>query len=93
MGPICLVSRITDWRQAQVYSSGWIWEPLFLRNLRPEDLFRPETWKHFAAFVRVVPDGDILPSRAKYSQQSNDWQVAVNHIYAASTDPDDGQWF
>ena len=65
----------------------------FLRNLTPEDLFRPETWKHFAAFLRVVPDGDVLPSRAKYSQQSNDWQVAVNHIHAESDDPNDGLWF
>ena len=35
-----------------------------------------------AAFVRIVPDGDILPTRAKYSTESNDWQVAVNYVYA-----------
>lgn len=65
----------------------------FLRALTPEDLFRPATWKHFAAFVRVMPDGDVLPSRAKYSKQSNDWQVAVNHVYAANNDPNNALWF
>jgi len=47
-------------------------------------LFTPDTWKHLAAFVQINPDGDILPSRSKYSEASNDWQVAVNHIYSES---------
>jgi hypothetical protein len=54
----------------------------FLRKLVPEDLFNFSTWKHLTAFVKIVPDGDMLPSRAKYSSQSNDWQVAVNHLYS-----------
>jgi len=37
---------------------------------------------YLTAFVRVIPDGDVLPTRAKYSPVSNDWQVAVNHVYA-----------
>ena len=28
---------------------------------------RRETWKNLTAFVRVIPDGDILPSRGRYS--------------------------
>src|SRR5439155_26500719 len=43
------------------------------------------------SFVRVIPDGDILPSRSKFSLQMNDWQVAVNHIY--SNDPNNDLWF
>ena len=41
----------------------------------------------------MIPDGDILPTRAKYSRESNDYQVALNHLYASSDDPKDGLWF
>ena len=43
--------------------------------------------------MRVIPDGDILPTRAKYSHESNDYQVALNHLYASSDDPNEGLWF
>lgn len=65
----------------------------FLANIGAEQLFEPETWKSLPGFVRVVSDGDILPSRAKYSVQSNDWQVAVNHLHANDDNPDDALWF
>ena len=52
----------------------------------PEDLFKPDTWKGLPAFVQVVPNGDVLPSRGKYNPESNDWQVAVNHLYAGGGD-------
>jgi len=54
----------------------------FLQQLTADELFNPATWKCLTAFVQVIPDGDILPSRGKYSVESNDWQVGVNHIYA-----------
>jgi hypothetical protein len=54
----------------------------FLRSLNPSDFFKPAIWKELTAFVKIIPDGDILPSRAKYSSTSNDWQVAVNHLYS-----------
>jgi len=59
----------------------------FLHKLSAGDfteLFNRETWKQLTAFVQIIPDGDILPSRAKYNAETNDWQVAVNHIYARS---------
>ena len=65
----------------------------FLRTISAEKLFKPETWTKLPAFVRVIPDGDILPTRAKYSLESNDYQVALNHLYATSSDPKDGLWF
>ena len=65
----------------------------FLRSLTPEKLFLPSTWKKFPAFVKVVPNGDLLPSRAKYSSVSNDWQVALNHIYATDKAASEGLWF
>jgi hypothetical protein len=67
----------------------------FLRRLttNPRDLFIPETWKHLTAFVQVIPDGDILPSRGRYNLESNDWQVAVNHIYADHNVSAQALWF
>jgi hypothetical protein len=65
----------------------------FLRTVTPETLFDPQTWKQLPAFVRVTARGDVLPSRAKYSRESNDYQVGLNHLHAASDRPEDGLWF
>ena len=65
---------------------------IFLRNLSPSDLFDPSTWKFLHGFVRVVPDGDVLPSRSKYSTASNDWQVAINELYG-NVSSNDALWF
>jgi hypothetical protein len=65
----------------------------FLRHVAADHLFNPATWKQLTAFVRIIPDGNILPSRGRYSIQSNDWQVAVNHLYAGNDSPDDALWF
>ena len=64
-----------------------------LRRLTPEKLFDPRTWSKLPAFVKVVPDGDLLPSRSKYSVASNDWQVAVNYLYASEHAASEGLWF
>lgn len=68
---------------------------LFLHRLNdnPNDLFVRETWKNLTTFVQVIPDGDILPSRGRYNLESNDWQVAVNHIYADHNDFTQALWF
>lgn len=67
----------------------------FLQKLKagPEILFQPQNWKHLTAFVRVIPDGDILPSRSRYSTSSNDWQVAINYLYGNSNDSSQALWF
>jgi len=57
------------------------------------DLFKPETWKQLTAFVQVIPDGDVLPSRGRYNAESNDWQVAINHLYADRNDSSQALWF
>jgi len=62
----------------------------FLSRLSPDDLFKPATWKYLTAFVQIIPDGDVLPARAKFSQESNDWQVGVNHLYG---DASNVLWF
>jgi hypothetical protein len=68
---------------------------IFLRRVGvdPNILFQPETWKHLTAYVRIMPDGDVLPTRARYSTTSNDWQVAVNHLYANQDDLTQALWF
>lgn len=58
----------------------------FLRRLGPAAIFEPKTWQHMAGFVKIVPSGDILPIRSKYSAASNDWQVGINHLYAKEED-------
>ncbi len=65
----------------------------FLQDLAAEKLFSPEAWKLVTGFVKVVPKGDILPSRGKYNSETKDWQVAVNHLYAKENDPNSGLWF
>ncbi len=62
----------------------------FLRNLTPDMLFEPETWTRMNGFLKVVPNGDVLPIRSKYSQASNDWQVGINHVYA---EKEDASWY
>jgi hypothetical protein len=66
-----------------------------LRQLlaNPGDLFQPDTWKKLPAFVQIIPNGDILPSRGKYNLESNDWQVAVNYLYANGNNSCDALWF
>lgn len=66
----------------------------FLSGLKIDELFNPDTWKNLTAFVKIIPDGDILPSRAKYSLGSNDWQVGINRLYTTGNDPiRDALWF
>jgi hypothetical protein len=65
----------------------------FLSRLDPNLLFDPATWQQLTGFVQIIPDGDILPSRGRYSMASNDWQVAVNHLYADGNDPRQSLWF
>lgn len=58
----------------------------YLRKLTPDRLFEPDTWTHMNGFVKVVPNGDVLPIRSKYSPASNDWQVGINHVYVKKED-------
>ena len=65
----------------------------FLHGVTVDRLFNQGSWKQLTAFVRIIPDGDVLPSRGRYNIESNDWQVAVNHIYAGGDNPDDAVWY
>jgi hypothetical protein len=63
----------------------------FLSVLTPGKLFSPKTWKRLPAFVKLIPSGDLLPSRAKYSAASNDWQVSLNYLHPPESG--EGLWF
>jgi hypothetical protein len=65
----------------------------FLSNLTRERLFDPTTWRALAAFVKILPDGDILPARSKYSSVANDYQVGINYIYSEGDDAHGALWF
>lgn len=64
-----------------------------LNRITADDLFKPETWEELTGFVKLIPNGDILPTRGKYSAETNDWQVAVNHLYADLKDDSQALWF
>jgi hypothetical protein len=64
-----------------------------LEKLSAKDLFNPEIWKKFPAFVRVIPNKDILPFRSKFSTDTNDWQVSVNYLSASNNQCKDALWF
>ena len=53
----------------------------FLKKLTKERLFNPRTWRRLTAFVQLEPDGDILPARAVYDEDTKDWQVGMNHVH------------
>jgi hypothetical protein len=62
-----------------------------LREVTPGWLLDQSNWKRLAGFARIIPDGDVLPLRAKYG--GNDWQIGVNYIHASSGDPNDALWY
>jgi hypothetical protein len=67
----------------------------FLREIaaNPTVLFARPTWERLTGFVRIIPNGDVLPSRAKYNPATNDWQVGVNHLHAHDDDPKNALWY
>ena len=54
-----------------------------LAEVSVEFAFRPETWRQLVGFAQVVPDGDILPARAKH--HGNEWTLGVNPL--TTTEP------
>ncbi len=62
-----------------------------LAEVTPDWVLDPANWKRLAGYARIIPDGDILPLRAKYG--GNDWQIGVNYAHASTDDPDDALWY
>jgi len=57
----------------------------WLTNLTMDDLQQPESWRHLRCLVKVRPDGDILPVRARYG--GGDDVAACNIGVSAVTGP------
>lgn len=55
-----VVATGTDWTDASAETEA------FLAGCNLERLQDPATWKHLPTLVKVVPDADIFPVRAKY---------------------------
>jgi len=45
-----------------------------------EDIFRPDFWQELRGFAELVPEGEILPIRARH--HGTEWTVGVNHLTA-----------
>ena len=58
-----------------------------LRAVTPEWVLDPKNWKLLTGFARIIPDGDVLPLRAKYG--GNAGRSASTHVYAEPDDPND----
>lgn len=50
----------------------------FLESITPKDLQKPETWKKMCSLVRLKADGDILPVRAKYNDET--YTIGLNNL-------------
>jgi hypothetical protein len=64
----------------------------FLHGVTAADLFRRDTWRELTAFVRVLPAGDVLPTRCQYAE-THDWQIGLNHLRETTGDPRNGLWY
>jgi len=49
-----------------------------LDSLTIESALDPATWKDYTFFAEIIPDGDVLPVRAKYSERSGVFNIGVN---------------
>jgi hypothetical protein len=50
----------------------------FLANTKKEDLSRPGSWRKLDFFAKIKPTGDILPVRARYQDENDALNIAVN---------------
>jgi hypothetical protein len=45
-----------------------------------EQFFQPDSWRELHTLVKVIPNGAILPVRARYQPGSESWGVGVNPL-------------
>jgi hypothetical protein len=104
--PVCYVDFLSQYSTVNVLMGLWRFvtaseirvvedarEELaaLLGEVTPDWVLDPANWKRLTGFARIVPDGDIVPLRAKYG--GNDWQIGVNYAHASTDDPDDALWY
>jgi hypothetical protein len=52
-----------------------------LAKLTFDDLFKPDFWKKFNFYARIVPDGDVLPVRSVYDEKSGTCNIGLNTLH------------
>jgi DNA polymerase elongation subunit (family B) len=76
-----VVAKRLRWRRSTAHVRN------FLDNFTIEDLQDPETWKQLRVLVRVKPEGDVFPVRARYEEKG---QPTIGLNYLSSVEP---MWF
>ncbi len=59
------------------------WVRAFLKNLTPEILLNKEIWPKLRSMVKLIPQGDILPVRARFAAPSEPPNIAVTPVFSA----------
>lgn len=51
-----------------------------LARIAVEQCFQRALWPHLLTLVQIEPDGDVLPTRADYSENGQ-WQIGLNPVH------------
>ena len=54
----------------------------FLASVTLDDVFKPGTWEKLPGFGEIIPNGDILPVRARYDDASDEFTIGVNPLHS-----------
>lgn len=57
------------------------WVKVFLEDLTPETLLNPKVWPKLRSMVKLIPQGDILPIRARFAGLANPPNIAVTPVF------------
>ncbi len=57
------------------------WVRAFLKDLSPETLLSPEIWPKLRSMVKLIPQGDILPVRARFAAPADPPNIAVTPVF------------
>lgn len=56
----------------------------FLATVSLDRVFDKETWPQLVGFAEIIPDGDVVPVRARYNAGSKEFTIGVNPFYSDS---------
>jgi DNA polymerase family B len=68
-----VIAKGVDWRDSTEETRA------LLERITLNDLQRAEMWRNLATLVQVLPDGEILPLRAKYSGEAQ-YTIGLNRV-------------
>lgn len=53
-----------------------------IETISLKDLLIKQTWPLLRCFVKIIPDGDLLPIRTRYGEQSAATNIGLNYAYS-----------